>query len=259
MPEKTRYVHGAPSWVDIASTDLEATKAFYTQLFGWDTIDAGPVEETGGYGMFTKGGKLIAGFGPHSQEAIDQGQAPTWTTYLAVDDADKVTAAASQHGGSVVVEPMDVMTAGRMAFIADPTGGLVGIWQAGEHKGAELRDEHGALCWNELLTPDPTTAADFYTTVFGQQAQAMDMGGFDYTLLTVGEEQVAGIQGLQDPLPAGWSTVFAVDDCDATAARAAELGGKVLTEPNDIPVGRVACLADPQGVTFQIITLAEPS
>jgi predicted enzyme related to lactoylglutathione lyase len=251
------YAHGTPDWVDIGSPDIDATAAFYGGLFGWTTTEPGPVEETGGYRMFLKDGKLVAGLGP-GQEGM-----PTyWTTYLATDDADKTAEQVKANGGAVFVEPMDVMDAGRMAIFADPTGAAFGVWQAGEHTGAELVNEPGSLSWNELMTRDPAAAKPFYSAVFGLEPSEMPMGdGPPYTILSVGDRGVAGLLTMGDDFPAEvpnyWATIFATDDTDATVAKATSLGATVTMEAFDIEgVGRVAYLIGPHGEPFGVITNA---
>ena len=161
MPERAEYAPGTPSWVDIG-TDVEAAKQFYGGLFGWGGRDAGPAEETGGYGFFVKGEKLVAGYGPQQSPGP-----PNWTTYVSVDDADDITKKVEAAGGTVVVAPMQVMTAGRMAVFQDAQGAFISAWEPGGHKGAEVVNESGAMSWNELNTRDVEGSKAFYREVFG--------------------------------------------------------------------------------------------
>jgi predicted enzyme related to lactoylglutathione lyase len=246
MSERTAYEPGTPSWVDLSTPDPAAAKEFYGGLFGWDAADAGSVEETGGYAMFTLRGKQVAGIGP----LMDPNQPAVWSTYVSTDDADAAVARAREAGGQVVVEPMDVMDAGRMAFVAHPAGGYVGLWQPGRHIGAELVNEPGSLTWNQLHTRDQDGAAAFYGAVF------------DWTLgqgvFNLGERPIGGIMdvppGTPDDVPAFWMTIFSVADCDESVSKATELGGAVVSPPEDLEgIGRFALLTDPQGVYFGII------
>ena len=149
MPERDGYQNGTPSWVDLGALDIPAMTEFYDMVFGWTMAPAGPPELTGGYGMFTQNGKVVAGIGPHR----DPTTTPGWSTYIAVDDCDKTVELAKGAGATVVVEPMDVMTAGRMAFLADPQGAVFGLWQAGDHKGAQLVNEPGRCAGTRSSPP----------------------------------------------------------------------------------------------------------
>ena len=256
MSERNGYEPGTPSWVDLSTPDPADARRFYGALFGWEAEDAGPPEETGGYAMFKLRGKLIAGIGP----LMDPDQPAVWSTYVSTDDADAVVSRATEAGGQAIVEPMEVMDAGRMAFVMHPAGGAVGVWEPNRHRGAELVNEPGALTWNQLHTSDQDGAAAFYNAVFGWTRA--DFGGM--SVFNLGENGVGGLAPMPAQVPPGmpafWMTVFGNDDTDKTAAKAAELGGQVLSPPSDIPdVGRFAVLADPQGVTFGVITLTPAS
>jgi predicted enzyme related to lactoylglutathione lyase len=250
MSERTAYEPGTPSWVDLTTTDPGAAKAFYGELFGWEAEDAGPAEETGGYAMFKLRGKQVAGVGP----VMAEGQPATWSTYVSTDDVDAAVARARGAGGAVLVEPMDVTDAGRMAVVAHPAGGAVGFWQPRDHIGAELVNEPGALTWNQLHTSDKDGALAFYGAVFGWTLG--DWGGMP--VINLGDRGIGGIMdmppGTPDEVPAFWMTIFAVDDAAAAAAKAGELGGSVVVPPSEVPgVGRFAILTDPQGVYFGVI------
>lgn len=255
MPERNGYTPGTPGWVDIG-TDVEAAKAFYAPLFGWSAQDAGPVEETGGYGFFLKDGRLVAGYGP--QQAPGP---PFWTTYVIVSDADDVAKKVEQAGGTVVLAAVDVMTAGRMAVFQDPQGAYISVWQPGDHQGAQLVNEPGALAWNELQTRDPEGSKAFYTAVFGWEQHTHAEGPMPYTEFKVGGASIAGMLPMPPMIPKEvpphWLVYFAVDDTDAAVAKAGELGGVVRMPPMDVPVGRFSVLADPQGATFAVIRLSE--
>ena len=251
MPEMTKYEPGTPSWVDLGAPDPAAAARFYGELFGWTFEPAGPVEETGGYGMFTLRGKNVAGLGPQ----MDQSKPPYWSTYISVADVEATLARVEVDGGRILMEAMDVFEAGRMAIVADPTGAQLSLWQPKQMIGADIVNEPGALCWNELDTNDTHVAGNFYERVFGWRPSPMDMDGVQYTLFMLGETGVAGMMHMDGP-PV-WSVSFAVADCDATVAKAKELGGSVVAEPQDIAVGRYAIVADADGAPFGVIKLAQ--
>jgi len=253
--EFDRYDDGVPSWVDLGSPDLEASKAFYRGLFGWDT-PAGP-PEAGGYSVCGLGGKTVAGLGPKMMP-----EAPTvWMTYVNVDSADDTVAKVTAHGGTVFFGPTDVMDVGRMAIFADPLGAVLGLWQPGSHLGAQLANEPGSFCWNELITTDLDASKSFYRAVFGWEAEdaTTPEGAHAYTEWKLGGRSVGGMMPKTPEMPAemppSWGVYFAVDDTDAAVAKVQELGGSLLMGPADIEPGRFAVVADPQGAVFNLIRL----
>lgn len=253
MPERTSYAPGTPNWIDIG-TDVDAAAAFYTALFGWTLVSAGP--DAGGYGFFTNAtGKLIAGVGPQQSPGP-----PFWSHYVSVADIDETTAKVAAAGGTVVVPPMDVMDAGRMAVFQDPEGAFFSGWQPGATIGCEVVNEPGAFCWSELGTRDLAGATAFYSAVFGWEAETSEGGEMAYTEWKLAGESIAGMMAMPEGVPAEappyWLVYFAVEDTEAAVARALELGGTALTDAMDTPAGRFAVLADPQGAFFAVIALA---
>jgi predicted enzyme related to lactoylglutathione lyase len=253
MTRFTEYAPGTPCWVDVSSPDIPASTAFYAGVFGWEA-SADPRPEAGGYGMFSKDGGVVAGFGPGQP-----GAPPTWTTYVATDDADAVAERIAAAGGTVLAGPMDVLDAGRMVFAADEQGATFGVWQAGTHHGAELANEPGTLCWNELTTDVPDRAEAFYGAVFGWRSEPMGEG---YWGQDAGAGPVAGIMARPPEMPADvpplWTAYIAVDSLEETLAKVTELGGSVVFGPLDSPFGPFAGIADPVGAQVSAIELAAP-
>jgi uncharacterized protein len=245
------YAANTPRWVDVGSSDFEGSKAFYTSLFGWDPQSMG--EEAGGYTIFHKEGKSVAGGGPVMME----GQPNAWTTYVYVDDLDATTAKVTEAGGTTLVAPMDVMDVGRMAVFLDSTGAAFAAWQPKLHTGAELFNEAGTLTWNELASRDVEKSKAFYGAVFGWTGNTHAWGPSTYTEFAAEGKTIAGMRemGENDPpqVPPHWLAYFAVADCDATVAKAQELGGKVLMPAMTMDAGRFAVLSDPQGAAFAVI------
>jgi predicted enzyme related to lactoylglutathione lyase len=254
MSERTSYEPGVPSWVDLSSPDTDASLSFYAGLFGWEARSAGPPKETFGYQMFTLRGRAVAGVGPTQ----DQSQPPAWTSYVSTDDADAAVARAQEAGGNVLFGPVDVLDAGRMAILAHPAGGVIGVWQPGRHTGAELVNEPGALNWNELQTRDVEGAKAYYS-----EPDDQDFGGMTYTVFKVDGKGIAGAirtpSQVPDEVPAFWMAYFTVADCDESVAKVQELGGAVLGRPHELEdVGRFAVVADPHGATFGVIAGEPP-
>jgi uncharacterized protein len=251
MPEPDSYPLGAPCWVDLSTSDTERSRAFYCELFGWTADD--PVEEFGGYFNFRKDGVLVAG-GMAAQPGMPDG----WSVYLTTDDAEKTVETAVAHGGQVIVPPMAVTDLGTMAFVTDPGGAAVGLWQPGTHQGLGAIGETGTPSWFELHTRDYGASVAFYGDVFRCETQIVgDEPGFRYTTLVHGAEMLAGIMDatafLPDGAPACWSVYFGVDDTDAALAKTVELGGTIDAPAEDTPYGRLAVAADPTGARFKLV------
>lgn len=238
--------------MDIGTTDVHAAGAFYSALFGWE-IEYGPAE-MGHYSMARVRGRDVAALADQQTPGV-----VAWSTYLAVDDLDASVAKVVPAGGSVIVEPMDVMAFGRMAIVADPGGAVVSLWQAAEHRGAGLIGEPGALCWNELTTREVDSSLAFLEAVVGLRAKKVSVDGFDYCELCLPDgTAVAGLMAMvgdawPPELPNHWMVYFQVADTDAAAARCVELGGGAPVLPTDIPPGRFAVLNDPQGGYFSVL------
>jgi hypothetical protein len=254
--EMEKYENGIPSWVDMSSADLPKARAFYAGLLGWETPEGPP--EAGGYSVCLLHGKSVAGLGPQMNPEAP----PAWMTYVNVDSADDTIDKVKANGGMVLAGPMDVMDVGRMAILADPQGAVIGLWQPGTHLGAEVVNEPGALCWNELVTNDLDGAKAFYKAVFGWGAtdQGPPEGPPAYVEWKLDDRSLGGMMPKSPDMPADmppmWGIYFAVADVDASVAKAQELGGALFMGPMDIEPGRFAVLADDQGVMFNLITMA---
>lgn len=253
MPRRETAPIGAPCWVDLTTSDTGRSREFYAQLFGWDAEE--PAEEFGGYFSFTKDGVKVAGC-MAAQPGADTPD--VWSVYLATDDAEKTVETAVANGGRVTVAPMAVADLGTMAFMSDPTGASIGVWQPGSHRGFGVLGEAGTPSWFELHTRDYASAIDFYREVFRWNTRAVsDTPEFRYTTAMDGEDQLAGIMDASGYLPEGapilWSVYFGVDDTDAALARTVELAGSILQPAEDTPYGRLAQAADPTGAQFKLV------
>jgi predicted enzyme related to lactoylglutathione lyase len=255
MPIRNEPWHtGTPCWVDLESDDIPAACAFYGRLFGWSYEEA--PGDSGGYTFALLDGHRAAGIGPRSEGAEGS---PAWMTYLAADNADQVAAWITGAGGIVMVPAFDVMEAGRMLVAADSAGAVFGVWQARGTIGAEVRGEHGALCWSELHTRDYAGVQGFYARVFGFTYNTIsDTDDFRYTgfrPVGAGEDFGAVFEDNGSPvgIPNYWLPWFAVGDVDGVSGTAAELGARSLMPPTDSAYGRMAVLAGPEGEPFGII------
>lgn len=255
MTVKTSYEPGTFCWIDLGTPDQDDAGEFYGALFGWEQQEDENPEQTGGYRVATLRDQAIGGV----MKLMEEGQPPAWSNYVCVEDVDATVAKAKEAGGGVMFEPMDVMDYGRMAFIADPTGAALGLWQPGTNIGAGIVSETGAMNWNELNTRDVPAAKAFYADVFGWTYEDSEFEGTGaYTAINLGEQTVGGILDVTDRVPAEapahWLVYFAVEDADETAEEAKQRGGEVLAGPFDIgEVGRIAVLKDPWGAAFAVI------
>jgi predicted enzyme related to lactoylglutathione lyase len=255
MTVKTSHEPGTPCWIDLGTPDQDAAGEFYGSLFGWELEEDENAEETAGYRTAQLDGKAVGGV----MKLMGEGQPPAWMTYLATEDADATTARAREAGAQVLAEPMSVLDYGRMAVLADPTGAVFGVWQAGSHSGAERVRETGSVVWSELNTRDPDAAKAFYADVFGWTYQEEEFEGTGtYTTIKLGETTVGGLlditERVPEEVPNHWLVYFAVDDADATLATLGERGGTVAFGPVDIPsVGRIAVVQDPFGAAFALL------
>jgi predicted enzyme related to lactoylglutathione lyase len=273
VPERDGYIPGVPCWIDTSQPDPEAAVNFYRGLFGWEFEDVMPPESDGKYFIGRLRGGDVAAVG-----SIPEGAPPIalWNTYIWVDSADETASKVRDAGGRVVMQPFDIPQAGRMAVFTDQEGAAFCVWEARQHKGAGIVNEHGSLNFNGLNTRDADGAKAFYGSVFGWQTLPLGGGAEMWTLPGYGDHLEQGNPGLRERIaevgaepgfedvvaninpipddqsqtPAHWSVTFATDDADATAEKATELGGKVIVPPFDAPWVRMTVIADPQGATF---------
>jgi hypothetical protein len=258
MSEMKEYTPGTFCWPELIAMDSDKAKEFYSKIFRWSFIDV-PIGDGKVYSMASIVGKNVGALYQMWSEQKEQGVPTHWGSYVSVANLDESAKETKSLGGEVIVGPMDVFDAGRMALIIDPTGAAVSLWQPVKHIGADIVNEHGALCWNELLTNDTAKASAFYTGLFGWTAVERDMGNMIYTIFMNGAKPAAGMMKIDKnwgDVPPNWVVYFAVNDCDACVKEAASLGGDVLSPPTDVPgTGRFAVMMDSQGAVFAVIRL----
>lgn len=249
MTEFSAHQPGTFCWVELGTSDAAAAKSFYTGLFGWTTREH-DMGEMGTYYIFLRGDKEVAAM--YQIGGATAGLPPNWMSYVSVTSADESVAKANSLGAKAVNGPFDVYDMGRMAVIQDSQGAHFAVWQAKSHAGVQVRDEEGALCWNELQARDVAEGKKFYPSLFGWRMKESP----EYTEWHLGEHAIGGMLQSQAPpeVPAHWLPYFAVGDCDAMVSKANASGATTIVPPMDIEkVGRFAVLSDPQGAVFAII------
>jgi len=243
---------GAPVWTDLASPDVDASIAFYSELLGWSFTE--PAAEFGGYSRASSTDGEVAGLAP-----VMEGGFPAWTLYFRSADTEAAAAAIADGGGTVVAGPMTVGPFGSMLVAQDPTGAFFGLWQNAEMTGFEQYGEVGAMAWCDLRSPDPDAARAFYGPLLGWRYEPVEMAGPSYTTVTVGDsdEPVAGVGDFMgiEGIPPHWDVYFVCPDADAGVETVKRLGGQAFAPPFDTPYGRMCPVADPHGATFWLMSV----
>jgi predicted enzyme related to lactoylglutathione lyase len=252
MGERTRYDPGTFCWVGLATSDVAAAKAFYRGLFGWEAKDL-QAGAAGAYTMLCCGAEEVAILYRQQPEARAAGAPPHWTSYISVEDADATAARAVELGGAAVFRaPFDVLDAGRVAAIRDPTGAIASLWQPRSRIGATLVNDLGALCWNELATTDVELAKRFFRELLGWEYEADDSG---YVSIKNDGNLNGGMREQaqhERHLTPAWLPYFTVESADVAGHRATRLGGRRLAPTTEGRSGRSAVIADPQDAPFAV-------
>ena len=254
------YKQGTPSWTDLSTTDQDGAKTFYSKIFGWEYRDI-PMGPDQTYSMAQIDGSAASAIFTQQAEEAENNVPPHWNVYITVDDVEATAAKVAELGGTVIAMPLDELEAGRMIVAQDPSGAIISFWQAKEHIGAEVRDEHGAINWAELLTTDLDGAGKFYSELLGVNIADGGMPtpeGEPYHMIFVDGEPKGGVTNLMPDLvemgvPPHWEVIFAVDDANGVVKTAKSMGAEVIFGPEDLDeIGVVAVMQDPQGAVFGI-------
>ena len=247
MKIETHKKH-AVSWIDLAAKDLDGQVAFYADMMGWNTFEIPGTD----YTMLMAGDAPVAGAMALTEEMGDMPS--VWTVYVGVDDAAEICAKAKELGGAVFQEPFDIPDNGKIAVIADPAGAVLGLFEGSYDNGFRLLDEPGAPCWFETMSRDSAAAVEFYQNLFGWSPEAME-GPMDYTVFSLGDDQVAGCMQIGDEMPAEvpshWQVSFSIDSsAEDFVAKATEKGATLLMGPMETIFGTGAVMMDPFGANF---------
>jgi predicted enzyme related to lactoylglutathione lyase len=257
MAETKTAVAHKPVWTDLSTSDPSAARDFYAKLFGWK-VEVNPDPQYGGYALAKIGGKDVAGIGPKQME-----EAPSaWTVYIGTTDAEDTAKKAQAAGGTVIVPTMDVGDQGKMAIIQDPSGAMIGVWQAQAMTGAQVIDKPNSMGWAELNSRGVGKAKPFYTKLFNwgeKVTPAQGEGQVEYTEFQAGGQSIAGAMEMNPMVPAEvpsyWLVYFNVDNVDQAFKKAKEAGAQEMLAPQDMPGGRFAIVSDPQGAAFGLLKM----
>jgi len=251
MPERTRHPHATISWTDLETTDHEGAKGFYAGLFGWEYEDMEAGDDAI-YSLAKLNGRSAAALSAQRAEHAEQGIPPHWNLYVTVEDVDAAAGKVGEAGGQVLAEPFDVFDAGRMAVIADSTGGVFCLWQAGTNIGAEVVNEPGTMSWADVATSDAPATQAFYAALLGWRFEAMSEEP-PYWVIFNGERSQGGMTRPPADVPPNWFPYFAVADVEAAMAAARGAGAEPFMGPVEVPnTGTFGLIRDPQGATFAV-------
>ena len=249
MPSRTDYSPGTPCWVDVFTSDPEASQRFYGAVFGW-TPGPSPAE---GYRFMLHEGAVVAGIGQRGEEQEQAGVPPAWSMYVRVDTLEATVEQAVALGAQLTVEPFPIEGSGRIAVLQDPQGAAFLLWEPQGFAGAAVVNEPGAWAWNDLQTPDPAAAAPFYSALFGWTiAEAPGSDGVYFSIAHEGRS-IGGVMRAAPGMPPAWTVYVGTDDLDAGLERIAAAGGLLLLGPVDVPVGRFAVAVDDQGAVICLV------
>jgi predicted enzyme related to lactoylglutathione lyase len=251
MGERTQYPPGTFSWTDLTTSDQDGAKAFYAALFGWEAEDI-PVGENLTYSMQRVGGKNVAAISPQPQQQREAGAPPSWNSYVTVASADAAVERAKELGGTAHAPAFDVMDAGRMGVIQDTHGAFFAVWEPKQNIGAGLVNEPGALCWNELASPDFDASTAFYGGLFGWEFEPFAESPQPYLSIKNQGRSNGGVREADEGPPPHWLVYFAVDDIEESLRRLEELRGTKHAGPIDIQMAKIAIVGDPQGALFAL-------
>ncbi|ROO90553.1 hypothetical protein EDD29_8284 [Actinocorallia herbida] len=254
MPEVVEYAWNTPSWVELNSPDVEESKRFYAELFGWGTYVLAS-DRLGDYEIFTQDGAdgpEVAGL----LQLADPVERPSWMFFFQTPDIETGLKRVTEAGGQVMLSGVDVGDLGRMGTAQDPYGLEFGLWQPYRHQGAARIDEPGALAWIELAGADPEEVSAFYVHALDWRVSALARDGAGERLEWTtddGRPVASAVSSEEDP---HWLPYFGVSDCASAADRAEAAGGRILSGPEDGAAGLISLITDPHGARMVLVCRA---
>jgi predicted enzyme related to lactoylglutathione lyase len=251
-------VQGRVVWHDLNTTDVDASKRFYAELFAWS------FKSEGQWDFIYKGSDATKHFGLVMKVPVPN--VPShWAPYLTVTNIDAALAALGPADGKVIVPKMPAGKTGHFAYVQDPQGAVFALWQYADTKPnpeVDTPPPPGEFCWDELLTSDPEAAKKFYGQVVGYKFEQVEMPGMPYTLFTREAKrpdgkprQAAGMMKMPPMIPHPfWLSYVSVANCDESTERAKRLGATITMPPTNIPnIGRFTTMLDPTMAPIAIL------
>jgi len=253
-PASGEYLPGKFVWADLFSSNIEVSREFYEQVFGWEWHQI--KEPPQPYGVFYLDGLPVAGLA--YREAPDGGDSyGRWIHYISVDDVGATERAIGERGGQSMLGRRTYADRGDFAILSDAHDAPFGIIHSSSGDPGDYRAEHGEWIWRELFTRDLGAAIRFYTELFAYESEKDHENPeiVDYMLKSHGHLR-AGIGSLptnSDTAPT-WLGYVRVGDIDAAIKRVKEHGGEVILKPKaEIADGGLAIVADPTGATIGLL------
>jgi predicted enzyme related to lactoylglutathione lyase len=250
----TEHHPGKIIWAELATPDLAAAEHFYSGMFGWTFQSVTGVGID--YAVASSGAQPVAGILQRPLPGGDRRQ-PAWLTFIAVRDVDAAERIAIGNGAKSVSKPASYAGRGRQAVLADPDGAVFAVLASSNGDPPDVLAAPGEWIWSSLLAQDPDREATFYQSIFRYDLFDLPRdGGAVHVILSSDDYARASV----NPLPASghrrphWLNFIRVVSADDAAAKAVQLGGKVLVPPfEDRHGGKVAVIADPAGAPLGVM------
>jgi predicted enzyme related to lactoylglutathione lyase len=238
-------------WADLVTDDVAAAKKFYGGLFGWTFSDLG------NYTIAANDERPLCGLLQRPRPA-DPDAKPRWLGYISVSNVERATKAVTKAGGRVLAEPRKFPDRGEQAVFADPEGAVFGVVKSSSGDAEDFLPDPGDWIWIQLMSRDGRKAAEFYKTVGGYEIIENTSSNklSDYVLASEGYARatVRTIQTDDRKVRPTWLPFVRVQNVGESVAKAKQLGGKVLIEPDpEIFNGKVAVVADPTGAAIGLL------
>jgi predicted enzyme related to lactoylglutathione lyase len=239
-----RYTAGSFVWRDLITPDPAAGRTFYGALFGWTFENADGVDP--GYTIIRHEGRRIGGIVRLQRADSTVAQ---WLSYVVVDNVDAAVDAFKNSGGTIYRGPLNAKKDLRVAAVADAQGAPLGLTNRGPIEAEERPPGVNRFLWTEYVARDADAALKFYGDAIGFKNEVLETkANRAYYLLSTDRPKAGLFLSPWERETSAWLPYVRVADPAAMAARAEQLGGKVVLAPRpDIRNGSLAIILDPAG------------